>query len=219
VLWLSPLDERHDCPEWLQPWEHHALERLPMGRGQEVLRSRVLLRRLVAQVLGCTPQAVPLRADPGAPPQLEHMEDWHLSLSHSRGTALVAMARQQLGVDLEVHNRWISPAMARRFFSPEEADALDALERQEGPQRGQQQRLASWLAKESLCKLLRQPLLPILKTWRYDPEHHTLHHGHGQTMGCRVRSVRPWSWAYCTHGSMATARSDCGKAQCLGLAP
>lgn len=204
ILWLSSLDERHHCPEWLQPSERDALEDLSPQRAQEVLRSRVLLRRLAARVLGCTPRAVPLRADSGQPPRLRPSGGWHLSLSHSRGgAALVAMARQPLGVDLEAGNRRVTPPLVRRFFSAQEANALDALEREHGPQRAQRQRLHCWLAKESLCKLLNQPLLPILKTWRYDSDRQVLIHGQGRMIPCRIGSSGPWSWGCC---AMAPAR-------------
>ncbi|MXW12204.1 MAG: 4'-phosphopantetheinyl transferase superfamily protein [Synechococcus sp. SB0662_bin_45] len=203
ILWLSPLDERLHCPEWLQPSERDALGDLPPQRSQEVLRSRVLLRRLAARVLGCVPQAVPLRADPGQPPRLQPAQGWHLSLSHSRGAALAAMARQPLGVDLEADNRPVAPALVRRFFSPQEARMLADLERERGPRWAQRQRLHCWLAKESLCKLLHQPLLPILKSWRYDPRGQALIHGGGQVIPCRIGSDGPWSWGCC---AMAAAR-------------
>ena len=203
ILWLSPLDERHHCPEWLQPFERDTLETLSPQRSREALRSRVLLRRLAARVLGYTPRTVPLRADPGQPPRLQPSEGWHLSLSHSRGAALAAMARQPLGVDLEANSRSVTPALARRFFSSQEANALDALELKRGSQWAQRQRLHCWLAKESLCKLLNQPLLPILKAWRYDPDHQVLIHGRGQVIPCRVGSSGPWSWGCC---AMAPAR-------------
>ena len=203
VLWLSPLDERHHCPEWLQPFEREALENLSPQRAREVLRSRVLLRRLAARVLGCGPQTVPLRADPGHPPQLQPAQGWHLSLSHSRGAALAAIARQPLGVDLEVGNRPITPRLARRFFSAQEANTLDALEQEHGPQWAQRQRLACWLAKESLCKLLKQPLLPVLKTWRYDLDRQVLIHERGQVIPCWVGSSGQWFWGCC---ALAPAR-------------
>jgi len=200
ILWLSPLDERLHRPQWLHPSERDALETLSSSspqRSREVLRSRVLLRRLAARVLGCGPRAVPLRADPGQPPRLHSLQGWHLSLSHSRGAALAAMARQPLGVDLEAGNRPVSPALARRFFSPREARTLADLERERGPRWGQRQRLHCWLAKESLCKLLNQPLLPVLKSWRYDPDRQVLIHGRGQVIPCRIGSEGPWSWGCC----------------------
>jgi len=198
ILWLSPLDERLHCPEWLQPSERDALEDLSPQRALEALRSRVLLRQLAARVLGCEPRTAPLRANPGHPPRLQPAQGWHLSLSHSRGAALAAMARQPLGVDLEASNRSIAPALARRFFSPWEAGTLAALERKRGPRWGQRQRLHCWLAKESLCKLLNQPLLPILKSWRYDPHSQALIHGRrGQAVPCRIGSDGPWSWGCC----------------------
>ena len=203
ILWLSPLDGRHHCPEWLQPSERDTLESLPPRRAQEVLRSRVLLRRLAARVLGCGPQAVPLRAEAGQPPRLQPCQGWHLSLSHSRGAALAAMARQPLGVDLEASNRPVAPALARRFFSPQEAHALDALERERGSQWAQRHRLTCWLAKESLSKLLNQPLLPTLKSWRYDPDRQVLVHARGQVVPCRVGCSGQWSWGCC---AMAPAR-------------
>lgn len=203
ILWLSPLDERHHCPEWLQPSERDALESLPPQRAQEVLRSRVLLRRLAAWVLGCTPQAVSLQAGPGKLPQLRPSQGWHLSLSHSCGAALVAMARQPLGVDLEANHRPVASALVRRFFSPQEANALDTMELEKGSQWAQRQRLCCWLAKESLCKLLNQPLLPVLKAWRYSPDRQVLIHEQGQVIPCRIGSIGPWRWGCC---AMAPSR-------------
>ena len=202
ILWLSPLDERHHCPEWIPSAERDALEGLSPQRAREVLRSRVLLRRLAARVLGCAPRAVRLQADPGQPPRLRDAQGWHLSLSHSRGAALVAMARQPLGIDLEARNRPITPALVRRFFSAREANVLDVLEQEHGPQWAQRQRLACWLAKESLCKLLHQPLLPSLKAWRYDPDRQALTHVQsGRTIPCRVGSSGQWSWGYCARAT------------------
>ena len=154
--------------------------------------------------MGCAPQAVLLQADPGQPPQLQPYQGWHLSLSHSRGAALVAMARQPLGIDLEVHNRPVAPALAQRFFSPQEAHALDVLEQEHGPQWAQRQRLNCWLAKESLSKLLSQPLLSILKSWRYDADRQILVHVRGQVIPCRVGSNEQWAWGCCA--AMAPAQ-------------
>ena len=217
ILWLSLLDERHHCPEWLQPSERAALEHLPPRRGREVLRSRVLLRKLAARILGCGPEAVLLRADPGQPPQLQHPQGWHLSLSHSHGAALVAMARQPLGVDLEAGNRSITPALVQRFFPSQEAKALASLELERGSQWGQRQRLHCWLAKESLCKLLRQPLLPVLRSWRYDPEEQALIHVRGgQGIPCRIHASGQWCWGCCT---MVSAQARLWTGAAPGNAP
>ena len=169
----------------------------------------MVLRRLAARVLGCEPQAVPLRADPGQPPRLQPAGGWHLGLSHSRGAALVAMARQPLGIDLEASNRPIPAALVRRFFSSREADALEAMEREHGPQWAHRQRLAGWLAKESLCKLLHQPLLTTLKTWRYNPNRQTLTHVGGQVIPCRIGARGPWSWGCCSLAMAPDAIVQC----------
>ena len=199
TFWLSPLDERLHCPEVLSTRERRSLASLKPSRAQQVLRSRVLLRRLAATALHCEAADVPLQAEPGSPPRLCGVDGLHLSLSHSHGTALAALHARPIGVDVEPGTRQLSANLVERFFSPEEAAALRSHQQQTGIASAQQRRLDGWLAKESLCKLLHLPLLRGLREWRYAPDQQAVIHRQGQAVPCLVQRSGAWAWACCTH--------------------
>ncbi len=91
-----------------------------------------------------------VRDEHGKPQLTGALREWHFSLSHSGGWALLALAQgQPVGVDLE----WPRPrrrllAMAQRFFTAAEADALHSL--------AEEERLRAfyslWTAKEAVLK-------------------------------------------------------------------
>lgn len=199
TFWLSPLDERLHCPDVLSTRERCSLAALEPWRAQQVLRSRVLLRRLAATALHCEASDVPLQAKPGCPPRLYGVDGLHLSLSHSHGTALAALHTRPIGVDVEPGTRQLSAALVERFFSPEEAAALRNHQQQTGIFSARQRRLDGWLAKESLCKLLHLPLLRGLREWRYAADQQAVIHRQGQTIPCLVQRSGAWAWACCTH--------------------
>ena len=199
TFWLSPLDERLHCPDVLSVRERRSLSSLESSRAQQVLRSRVLLRRLAAAALRCDARDVPLQADPGRPPRLYGVDGVHLSLSHSHGMALAALHSQPIGVDVEPGTRQLSATLVARFFSPEEAAALRHHRQQDGIASVHQRRLDSWLAKESLCKLLHLPLLRGLREWRYAADQQAVIHRQGQVIPCLVQRSGSWAWACCTH--------------------
>ena len=205
MFWFSPLDERHHCPELLSRREQFILATLPAPRAQQVLRSRVLLRRLAAASLHCDPGDVPLRADPGRPPQLQGVNGLHLSLSHSHGMALAALHSQPIGVDVETGTRLVPATLVARFFGCEEALALQRHQQREGMGSAGQRRLDCWLAKESVCKLLNQPLLTGLREWRYVSEQQAVINRQGRVIPCLVQRSGPWAWACCTHQPLLRA--------------
>ena len=90
------------------------------------LRSHAALRAILHRELGHAPRIAD--AD-GGKPYLPDTPRWQFNLSHSRGTALVAVSLDvAVGVDVE----WIRPhrdpeAIAERFFPPSEAAAFLAL--------------------------------------------------------------------------------------------
>ena len=87
---LSPDEYRH-WHEIRQP-----------GRQREYLLGRILLRRLLAERLGCPPDTLVFRtSEHGKPTLVSH--DWQFNLSHSGDWLVLALCQQgPLGVDVEM---------------------------------------------------------------------------------------------------------------------
>jgi 4'-phosphopantetheinyl transferase len=114
------------------------------------------LRALLAGYLGCGPDAVPLARTGHGKPYLPAECGLEFNLSHSRQVSLVGLSRAQpLGVDVEagVRRRPVLE-LARRFFSPAEAQALAHLD---GALR-QAAFLRLWSCKEAVVKALGRGL-------------------------------------------------------------
>jgi 4'-phosphopantetheinyl transferase len=107
---------------------------------------------LLAAYLGCSSDNLTLRRGEHGKPYLVPHGTLEFNLSHSAGGLLIGISRQQaLGVDVERLTR-VRPALelAQRFFHPEEAAALAALDR-DGRQRAF---LQLWSCKEAVVKAL-----------------------------------------------------------------
>lgn len=121
---------------------------------------RGILRTLLSRYLDCDPAEVQFTYGPRGKPALAAFPgilegQLAFNLSHSAGVALFAIARQPLGVDLElIRTDLAHTALAQRYFSPVEQAALRALPP------GQQ--LAAffycWTRKEALVKALGEGL-------------------------------------------------------------
>lgn len=119
-----------------------AREQFTIGRG--------LLRGLLGECLGTDPGAVPLAYLPSGKPVLaDGGSGLHFNVTHTDGVAVVSLARQRVGVDVEIV-RPIRDAdgLVRRYFSPTEAAAYQGLperHREAGFFRG-------WTTKEAVIK-------------------------------------------------------------------
>lgn len=98
-----------------------------IGRRVEPQRMRA---HVLARYLGVTPGAVTVLRDRYGKPSLGPNAPIHCSFSHSGDQHWVAVSSHPVGVDVQQHR--INPppflALARRFFAPNEAAALAALE-------------------------------------------------------------------------------------------
>lgn len=113
--------------------------------------ARAALRRLLAARLGCAPAAVPIVADARGKPVLAGGAGAPLwfSVSHSGSIALVALAAEPVGVDVEAERVLRDPvALAARFFSPGERGAVELAPVSERTRRF----LELWTAKEAVLK-------------------------------------------------------------------
>ena len=119
------------------------------------------LRRILAGYLECTPAEVVLRHGPRGKPYIDG-EGPSFNLSHSGKLALVGVARDELGVDVEKVRRLESlRQIAERHFSDVEYAELAGLE-------GDAQQLAfyrCWTRKEAYIKALGEGLSMALDSF------------------------------------------------------
>ncbi|MDQ3405036.1 MAG: 4'-phosphopantetheinyl transferase superfamily protein [Actinomycetota bacterium] len=132
--------------------------------GEDRARSHALLRDSVAHALDIAPELVILDRDTAGRPVVSGPGPLHVSLSHTVGAAAVAFSRKApVGVDIEPVHEVRAVDMARRWFTPDEADWIAEL--------CEEQRSAAflrlWTYKEAIGKArgrglsgggLRQPV-------------------------------------------------------------
>lgn len=119
-----------------------------IGRANFLL-SRCAIRSILMKYTGGLPRESRIGIHPAGKPFFVNYPDLHFSLSHSSNQVAVAFARMPIGFDLEIKNRHLDfVAVARRFFSPEEAAQVAAA----GEGRGALF-VELWTAKEAMLKL------------------------------------------------------------------
>ena len=110
---------------------------------------RTAARGLLAERLGCAPEAVPLVVAAGGAPDVPRSDVW-VSIAHTgRGEAVrggAAIADRKVGLDLELV-RPRRPDLWRRLLRPDEDGVLDAVG---GPSDSGQ--TALWTLKEAVLK-------------------------------------------------------------------
>lgn len=117
------------------------------------IAGRGLLRAILARYLGRTPDQLRFSYSPHGKPAVAANTgagDLRFNVSHSDGLALYAITRgREIGVDVEcLRPDFVSEEIARRFFSPREVaavQALPAVERHEAF-------FACWTRKEAYIK-------------------------------------------------------------------
>lgn len=117
----------------------------------QFLVTRGTIRTLIGRYLGVDPADCAFVANAYGRPSLSWPAGAPLAfnLSHTNGLVVCAFAREgDIGVDVEAADRAIGLELARRFFSREEADALEALPEAERPARF----LDYWTLKEAYIK-------------------------------------------------------------------
>ncbi len=96
--------------------------------GARKIASQWATREILSFYLERTPEQVNIRPDPEGKPRLVEAGPWHFNLSHSADWGLLALAREEVGVDVEDSSRKIECLqLARRFFSQSEANRVERL--------------------------------------------------------------------------------------------
>lgn len=168
ITWLTQTER--DLPAlapsaWLSLPERERLAALRVEkRRREWLLGRWTARRLIQRHLAesglaCDPRDLEIVAAPSGAPTIgacqpavqAALDGWHLTISHSQGRALCALARTPaIGADIEqVAPR--HPAFAGDYFTPIERAAVAAAP----PERRELLITAIWSAKEAALKALR----------------------------------------------------------------
>lgn len=134
---------------WLS--DEEAARRRSFGaakRRREFLAGRAAARALLAEALGCAPDAVPLRTagDGGVDVAAG---DWRLSIAHSGPHAVAAVDRRPVGVDLEAIKPR-NPDLAGFLFAPGEREVPARLPYDESASL-----VLCWALKEAVLKARR----------------------------------------------------------------
>lgn len=128
------------------------------GHAGEYVSCRAQVRRLLAHLLGTAPDAVRLvrRPCPGCgasghgPPAVDRPgRGREISISHSAGMGVLAVAGVPVGVDVERARTLRTDDLASRVLSPSEARHLRSLA---GPEERTRAFLRCWTRKESVLK-------------------------------------------------------------------
>ena len=154
TLWWAPLasgaTELARLSRWLAPAEQARAARF--GRpvlAQRYIAGRALLRWLLGRALGVPPPAVPLERGARGRPRLAGETGIDFNLSHTDGNALIGLARERVGVDVERADRAVrADRLAARFLTIAERDTLARLPEDERRARF----LRYWTCKEAMSK-------------------------------------------------------------------
>ncbi|MGX1115747.1 4'-phosphopantetheinyl transferase [Streptomyces ambofaciens] len=131
---------------------HRASSFLSTDRRDTYVLAHLALRLILASCLGTAPRAVTIsralcpscrkpHGRPMVPPR-----NLHFSLSHTRSTVMIALARTSVGIDLEAADR-VDAALLRRLH-PNEQEAIHRLP----PARRSRALLDCWVRKEAYLK-------------------------------------------------------------------
>ena len=158
-LWVVYLRLGADDCGLLIPCERARADRFHFRRDRDLfIAGRAQLRRILGAYLRQSPEALRFTYGESGKPALSG--PLAFNLSHSGGFAALAVARFQLGVDIECV-RPIEEAVAERFFAADEVMRLRGL-----PQEQQTEAFfACWTRKEAYVKALGDGLLLSLDSF------------------------------------------------------
>jgi 4'-phosphopantetheinyl transferase len=96
--------------------------------GKRKMVSQWATREVLSWYLEVAPEEVQLELDPEGKPRLAEPVEWRFNLTHSEDWGLLAVSREEVGVDLEFTGRPLDcQGLARRFFSEREARSVESV--------------------------------------------------------------------------------------------
>jgi 4'-phosphopantetheinyl transferase len=133
-VWMVPFDGVHtvlpDGSSCLSPGEKRRATTIvdPVARRSFVLL-RLALRSLLSLHLGVAPREIEVAIRPGGKPAVAGDDGPCFSLSHARRLGLIAIARDEVGIDVESHRALRHPRRTlRRIFHPGTAAFIESLD-------------------------------------------------------------------------------------------
>ncbi len=136
--------------------------RFPLHR-QRFISSRAILRKILSFYLDCLPQHIEIAYTEHGKPFLASTNSiLQFNLSHSENIAVYAFTlTHAIGIDIEKISERSHEAIAKRFFSPIENEALSGL----SPEKQMVYFYRIWSRKEALVKAMGQGLSIPLSTF------------------------------------------------------
>jgi phosphopantetheinyl transferase len=206
VMWLGPASSVNPC---VSNQEHAWACTLGLTRQRRFLNSRAWMRSCLSDLWGVPALEIPLHAPPGSPPTLS--SGWgFVSLSHSKGSALMAWSSAPVGVDLERLDRpFSSQARMSRYYASSEQRRLRSLPKHAFHQAV----LEHWLIKEAAIKWQQGSLAQDLTHWVVAADGLSAsHQGRGFQVSAHCRQLGPWGVAIVS----ACEQNLIGARVCLG---
>ncbi len=135
---------------------------LPL-HAERFMAARSSLRKILARYTQQAASDVLLEIDQHGKPSLAAHQSIYFNLAHSEDQAVIAIAGEAVGIDLELLQRKVDcVAMAERFFCPRECDLILS---EANPEQQRLHFLRIWSAKEAVLKLIGTGLRTSLKSF------------------------------------------------------
>ena len=158
--------------------------------------AHVLARFMLSEVTGISTRAWRfVTGEFGKPALAADFREWnlHFNISHTRGLVACAIARHEVGVDVERSDRTIDLDIARRYFAPEEVRILHSLPK---PQQIDTF-FRFWSLKEAFIKATGEGLSRPLDSFSFafEPARVAFHAERNNRPGCDDPAEwRFWEW-------------------------
>jgi 4'-phosphopantetheinyl transferase len=199
LRWLSieVIDPR-DLGRWrglLDEHERERADRLRFTADREAfIAAHALLRAMLGDAAGQRPAEWRFVTDPLGKPRLAPNgagRGLFFNLAHARGCVACVLARDEVGVDVELADRDADLAIAHRSFAPLEVDAI----RLAAPERRGEVFLRLWTLKEAFIKATGEGLRRDLASFAFslDPVRLTLRPS-GTDAGVEAPEWRSFEW-------------------------
>ncbi len=134
---------------------------MPPHRSRQYIHSRGYTRHALSELMNTPPLEIPLKADPGSPPELK--KNWgFVSFSHCADALLIGWSHEPIGVDIERNDRsFSSDKLAIKYFSKEERELLKIY----STKQRKSTILDFWVKKEAAIKWQRGTISKDLSQW------------------------------------------------------
>ena len=167
---------------------------LPIKRAKVFLESRALMRECLSDFLEIRPLDIPLKAYPGAVPQVPQ-NIGNISISHTQNVLIVILHEEKIGIDIENSDRQFNyQGLTKKYFQKRE--------RTKNKIRIQKKDiLQEWSAIEAAIKWEGGKISKDLKEWEYVSEEKEIYHKNKNlTLTLNQFEYKDWIISIATRG-------------------